>query len=287
MQTVKKNRATPAAAPKAEADTDAESDTEADNGKPASLHAAFVFYSKYSAACQQMLAWWAHGEVDKRVVKLVCADSPTWRDVIAERVPVVPAVWLLYDDGAIQRLTALHRVWPALRELGCLTAPRGLALGCPAREPPRDRDPPAPVTDARPSPLAPAAAAATERYAQRTMLSAGSSPSSSDGLPRDPSTGALILEDLAPVPKPRSGDDRDTVMGAEHRSTISKGVKKPSIMEAAMAMKTEYEQHLNSNAKAQVAGGAPGRAPETPAPDETDMGGFGTGFGDAGSGMQA
>jgi len=216
------------------------------------LHAAFIFYSKHSPACRQMQQWWNDG-VDSRLIKRVSVDSPVWRPLIADRVPVVPSVWLLYSDGTSERASALKRVWPLLAELGCLTAP--LALRCPPAPRPRPPPPPQPQPQpqSQPAPFPPPSVPVQQG---RTPLT--TAPSTRplgiflDAPPQDENEGGNEDGEASRTATKAGDPDMFTDLmgtgdGKMQRNMIGKGVKKPSIMEAAMQMKTEYEQHLKSN----------------------------------------
>jgi hypothetical protein len=236
----------------------------ADEGE---VHSVFVFYSKYSQACRQMLGWWNREGVDERAVKLVCVDAPSWRPLLADHIPLVPAIWCLYADGGIKRLTSLHHVWGALHSLGCITRP--LFIGCPPgtsqahlphqvepQQPDQQQQRP-PGRTLLPGTTAAAAAVATTAiptYRDREGFSVNPSPP--PGPPFHPP---------APTYMPAPATDQHTTtahhaepyapstmvtdlvgMGGGGSSMSTKGIKKPSIMEAAMAMKTEYEAHLKT-----------------------------------------
>jgi hypothetical protein len=76
-----------------------------------------------------------------------------------------------------------------------------------------------------------------------------------DAPPQDEKEGGDEGEDPRTAANMKAGDPdmftdlMGTGDGKMQRNMIGKGVKKPSIMEAAMQMKTEYEQHLKSNSE--------------------------------------
>ena len=229
------------------------------------VHSVFVFYSKYSQACRQMLGWWNREGVDERVVKLVCVDAPSWRPLLADQIPLVPAIWCLYADGAVKRLTSLHHVWGTLHSLGCIARP--LYIGCPPTSqahPPHQPQQPDQQQQLqqhrRPGrTLLPGSAAAASTFRDREAFSMAPQPPSLSPASPSPSHSTSPDHVSAPVADqstaPAHGDDpyahsmmvTDLVgMGGGGSGMSTKGIKKPSIMEAAMAMKTEYEAHLKT-----------------------------------------
>ena len=76
------------------------------SSKNSQIKRVVLFYSKLSNPCNLLIS----NITNKKNVKLLCLDNPAIRNKLNILVPIVPALWIFYDDDTFEKFNSLSTI---------------------------------------------------------------------------------------------------------------------------------------------------------------------------------